>query len=609
MKKNLLFLLFILFLLKIAFAENSQELILSDTDDLFLTESPNKWYNWLMKKITVRESEEISEDLSPYMSYDYYVQFEGMIVRDIFINKIDIFHDTARDSSLKVIRQIAKLSNSIHINTQDFIIRNNILFQENDVINAYNFAESERLLRKNNFIYESAIIVLPDNKNVHNKDSLFADIYIYTQDIWSIRASVSYNTSSEKGNLELTDINFLGSGGKFLLNIKKNPSYKKRFKIDTEYSFEKLFDKFGQGDIYYYSDKDYINYGLGANQYFVQPWLKHLGGINFDWVRMRTNVIENDTLSYKVPIHYNQQDFWYAYTFSFTDNIETRNLYNHLIFANRIIKTNYSHYPENYKNFFKDNMLYLGNICLLRRRFYQDSYIFAFGKIEDIPVGLKIDLTSGTEIGKIRNRQYYGGSIIFSKYFESFGYSFLNLKSGSYIYNSSWENGILEISNQGISKLWDFNNYKTRTYHAIKFSRSLNPVTKEDLLSLNDKKGLRGFETDKLLGSKRLTLNIENNIFLPYTLLGFRIAFVNFADFGLLAMQKEKLFNQKLQQGYGFALRLKNEHLVFSTLQLTFAYYPTGSDYGISDFRFFREFGSFHQFDKMNYKKPDIYKF
>ncbi len=561
-----------------------------------------KWYNWALNKIIIKETEASNHDeTSRYFSYDYFAQYEGLKIRSISINKFDIFSNPQDSTNLTIQKRFLQAANYLHINTQNFIIQNNILFKVGDEIDAYYFAESERILRRNNFIYEVAIIVIPDSFNE------FADVYIYTKDVWSIRVKFKYNTANDSGNLELSDINFLGTGSKLLLDIKKKPEYKRNYKLDAEYNFEKLFDKFGHGAVYYYSETDIIHYGFGANQFFIQPWIRWLGGINFNWVRYRTNIIENDTLSFKVPIHYRQQDLWAAYTFSSKEVSSLPGTFNHYILSNRLILTKYTDYPDDYYQYFKENMFYLANFTFLRRSFYQNSYIFAFGKIEDIPVGLKIDLLAGSELKKIENKQYYGLSILISDYNEIFGYNLYNLRLGSYHSSEGWENGLLDFQSLSFSDLKYFFKIKYRNFYSFRMSQSLHPIKKEDLITINDKDGLRGFDA-KYYGSKRISFSIENDAFLPFSIFGFKTAFITFADHALLANKNQYITKQPLQQGYGFSLRFKNEQLVFSTLQLTFAYYPKGTYHNVSDFRFYSEYDTFYQFNKMNYKKPEIFK-
>ena len=92
--------------------------------------------------------------------------------------------------------------------------------------------------------------------------------------------------------------------------------------------------------------------------------------------------------------------------------------------------------------------------------------------------------------------------------------------------------------------------------------------------NINDQGGLRGFSESYLTGNKKLVFNYEADIFVPLKLLGFQLAVIIFADFGLISSSKSSLFASTLYQGYGFGFRIRNEHFIFPPFQLMFGFYP-----------------------------------
>lgn len=64
-----------------------------------------------------------------------------------------------------------------------------------------------------------------------------------------------------------------------------------------------------------------------------------------------------------------------------------------------------------------------------------------------------------------------------------------------------------------------------------------------------------------------MVLNTETVFFTPYQPLGFRIALFGFADFGLLG-RDANIFKNNFYTTFGLGVRLRNERLVFSTIQL-----------------------------------------
>ena len=72
---------------------------------------------------------------------------------------------------------------------------------------------------------------------------------------------------------------------------------------------------------------------------------------------------------------------------------------------------------------------------------------------------------------------------------------------------------------------------------------------------------------EDLVGTNRMVLNTETVFFTPYQPLGFRIALFGFADFGLLG-RDANIFKNNFYTTFGLGVRLRNERLVFSTIQL-----------------------------------------
>ncbi|MDE5695520.1 MAG: hypothetical protein K2H77_06075, partial [Alistipes sp.] len=65
----------------------------------------------------------------------------------------------------------------------------------------------------------------------------------------------------------------------------------------------------------------------------------------------------------------------------------------------------------------------------------------------------------------------------------------------------------------------------------------------------------------------RAVLNTETVFFTPWQPLGFRIAFFGFADFGLIGYSPNA-FRNDFFASLGGGVRIKNERLIFSTIQI-----------------------------------------
>jgi len=579
----------------------SIKLLLSDNT---ITDNPHKEKNikGMVRGLYVgfinrfKNTEKNSASNSTQTRHEYFQAYEGKTIRNIYIQNVDVF-TVSEKSFLNIESTVQKLGNKLHLDTVEYYIRMELLFKAGDKVNPQRLIETERILREDRHIHSVNIVV----ENMPEDDEV--DVYVNVRDVWSIKVAASVNLQEKKGNISLSDINFLGSSSEMFLNVKKNQEFKHGYNLDASYRYEKFYNYLSYADVYYYGNLNDTKYGFGANQNFETAYNRHLYGVNSQWVNRYTRNVENDTLATPYKIDYNKYNAWYGYAIPFSDNYAQRGLFNHLILGGNVINTNY------YNTAGIDNTFFLGSVTLLRRQFYQDSHLFAFGRTEDIPIGLKMDLTIGSEIGKNNYGQYYGGSFAFSNYNDSFGYHLFDIKAGGFLHEGSWRRGVFQASTQGITKLREFNGFLWRHYHSIKYSQSINPVIEEDLLTLNSSEDILGYNLPNHYGVKRLVLNIDNNLFLPYTFYNFKTILVGFIDLGYLANKNEELFNTTLQSGFGLALRIRNEHITFATIQLVAAYYPKGSTHGISNYRYFREPDTAHPYHQMYYARPGFYGF
>ena len=100
---------------------------------------------------------------------------------------------------------LRKFENKIHIESRRRTILNYVLIKRNDSLDILLLKESERLLRSTGFIRDVRMELRAVSGT---RDSV--DIYIYSQDYWSIRPDIVASTSRVK--YSVNDRNFLGFG-------------------------------------------------------------------------------------------------------------------------------------------------------------------------------------------------------------------------------------------------------------------------------------------------------------------------------------------------------------------------------------------------------------
>lgn len=555
------------------------------------------FFSKLIRNILVTEDEETKSD--PSSAEKINRKYTGRIIRNIDINVLDVFGTSVDHPLDTATNWLQKAGNAVHISTKAWLIRDKLLFYPGARLYPFDLQESERILRQNPYIYDARIIA---RRIKGDKDSI--DVVVFVQDIWSITGGASYRPGSKAGSLSFKDSNFLGFGNEFTGGIKFDDDLHKGWDWDGSYSFNNIDRTYLTARVYYQAEKDIKQYGFGVNRDFFSPVIRWAGGLSFDWQQNRQSLLQ-DTLRITSNLRFNQQDYWLGYAFDlkpFDPNTVNQNRFN---IAFRITRTNYDQRPDyDTFNLFQNNTFYLGRLGFSLKSYYQDRYIFGLGKTEDIPVGTIAELLIGIEKGQYADRPYLGFKSGHSLYSDHLGYLYGGFQIGAFKYNDNFINGTTVLEFLYFSKLLPIGHWQWRHYLGSRYSHSHDPVAQQEILDLNNENGLRGFNDNFLRGNKKLTLNYETNYFVPLKFLGFKLAFITFADFALLSPTNNSLLNSKLYSGYGIGLRIRNEHLIFPTFQLMIGYYPNVPQPGGERINVFKQTSMFYHFNQFQFSRP-----
>ena len=91
--------------------------------------------------------------------------------------------------------------------------------------------------------------------------------------------------------------------------------------------------------------------------------------------------------------------------------------------------------------------------------------------------------------------------------------------------------------------------------------------------------GFSGFRNDSIKGTQRFYVGLESVFFSPSDLMGFRFAFYGFSDLGYLFESDEYIREGFQLLSVGIGVRIRNDNLLFNTLQIRFAFYPVKPDF------------------------------
>jgi len=313
----------------------------------------------------------------------------------------------------------------------------------------------------------------------------------------------------------------------------------------------------------------------------------------------------NDSLISVQPLRFIQGDAWLGYGLNLSGKNSTYKG-TRLILSGRLIKSQYYEapvLPDTIRTPYYSNDLFLSSIGFISRRFYKDNYIFRLGRTEDIPEGQFLSFTWGAENSAQGIRPYFGLTGAWSRFDKKFGFIYGRVGVGGYRESYGWTQGVVGAQTLYFSPLMEIDSWKCRQFIGGRYTRGLNTLY-GSYVSISHDQGLRGFRSGSLKGLERLVINYEANFYPPLNLLGFRFAFVLFADLGWITVSDNLIDKDNFYPGFGAGLRFRNEHLIFSTVQLMLGYYPNGPALGEEDFRLFETKKFFYNYYNFQFSRP-----
>ena len=575
-------------------------------DSLQLKASGSRWTREL-HNIVIRppKSGPVTDTLQTSASILPFLPYNGKIIREVKIQKLDPFGPSIFDTARYTLSNIENLGNNIHVLTKEYVLYNYILFERGDAVNPSIIADNERIIRKLPFIEDARIYI----QEVPGEEDM-VDILVVTKDNFSIGMGGEMRDINE-GKVEFFEKNLLGQGHQLHWLIHwdgdKNPKVTHEF----FHIINNIAGTFINSKLRHAKIHETRTIEAELERPFNTPNMKYAGAFSFEKTSTEKNIKYNDTVTELTPIKYNLVDGWIGRSIALTSReIFTKNRIN-LVIASRYVKQQLFQRPREVTEvtFYKyHNRSYLiSSLSLTQQRFYRSNLIYSFGRTEDIPHGLLINFTAGPEFNEFGNRIYLGSSISRGGLVGNLGYLYSKLEFGGFLDEVDHINqGAFNTNLNYFSNLYIINRFRVRHFLNLQYTRGVNRYL-DEFITINDRYGIRGFKDEQVTGVQKFTANYEAVSFSPYYFFGFRFAFFGFIDFGLISFE-EQLLKSKLHSGYGFGIRIKNERLVFETIQIRLGYYPTITDI---NFPFLVDFSGEKKLNPSDFfvTKPDLIRF
>ncbi len=503
-----------------------------------------------------------------------FLKTEGKIVRNIHIITDDPFGYHIQDTSIVPKSFLVKSANKLHIKTRTEIIENQLLFKKNEPFDSLLVKESERLIRSNKYVHEVLFYTLSTSEKA---DSV--DVYIRTWDVWSLVPAYKRTTSTI--NAGLSDINFLGLGHHFQAEKQwYRPTKEQVTRIG--YFVPNIGNTYISSNLQYsYSGENDLVKSIGFERHFDSPVLKWAGGIFLGQIFTTQSYFRNDTTRF-LSAQSNIQDYWGARAWQLYkgNSVEARST--NLILSGRLLRTGYPRRPAEAQteNILNNENIYFTGIGITSRKYVKDTYIFNFGKVEDIPLGRAFGLTMGID-SRQTNRWYLGLKTAWGNYYP-FGYLSTHLEYGTFIRSTGLQQEVFTARINYYTPLFNLGNWKIRQFVKPTLILGKNRLF-SDNLSFSDE--MKGFEGLIYPATHLVVLNLQTQSYAPWNFIGFRFGPYIYTTFGMLGNKSTIFTTSRLYSILGLGIMIKNDFLMFSTFQISLSYYPTIPGTGSNIFR------------------------
>ncbi|MBQ0737818.1 hypothetical protein J9332_26180, partial [Aquimarina celericrescens] len=324
-----------------------------------------------------------------------FAEHQGKIIRKIRITTYDPFGYSEKDTTVKPSRRIDNLGNALHAKTTPFTIRGLILLEENTPLDSLIVLESERLLRRRNFVRRT--LIRPEEIS---KTSDSIDLHIYVLDSWSL--GVDGDISANDGEIRLTEYNFFGLGHQYIAGYKQDFENTDRQGFTLGYRAQNLYNSYINAEIYrdVNIDQSYRNLAR-INRTFYSPYTRWAGEVSAERRQYYENFYDQNLDSIlRKPLKTNTFNVWGGYAIPIQKKTEKGDLPTNLIIAARFAQREFLEKPDEKVDsvaFFSNQNIKLGSIGIRQVNYVRDRYIFRNGDIEDIGVGHSYFIHSGVQ--------------------------------------------------------------------------------------------------------------------------------------------------------------------------------------------------------------------
>jgi hypothetical protein len=526
-----------------------------------------------------KELQRVDEAFRPY---------RNRIIRNITIKSLE-FGVSIGDTNRVLNNWLTRLANNLHWQTKEKEIKENLFFKQYDKLSPFILGDNERYLRDLPYLQNARIKVQPVRGS---RDSV--DIIVLTKDVISIGGEVHMHNTT-KASFTIKEDNFYGRGDRLQLQMLYDKERFQKLGYGFEYIRRNIKGTFIDGALGYL-DFDHAFSSEKAEErtayiriskQLVHPYKRWTYGLDARSSATRNMYTADSFYNANYKYKVSTIDAWGALNTS-AGKVAGKNEENRLRtavsarFFNQYFYDKPLRYEQKYYYRYADITAILGAVSLFRQNFYKVQYLYGFGRPEDVPHGVDATLTLGYTIKDARRRPYM--SFNFERFYFTYSGNYFDytLQAESFFHKRSLEDANLVGRMNFISHTNHiFNRWKQRTFINAELVTQWNALLNEPVYP-HKRYGVMDIDHEMVGGNVRANLNVESAFYSPWSVLYFRMAPFVFGDASLFRYKNNPSTEVKMYYAIGGGLRIRNESLIFGTMELKAWYFPKKNFYNES---------------------------
>ncbi|TRZ75347.1 MAG: hypothetical protein D4R94_06905 [Chitinophagaceae bacterium] len=522
---------------------------------------------------------------STFINLNKYVQqvakYEGKRIRSIQIEQKHFGTSVTNANNIKK-DALTKFADKLHNKNSENTIRKNLLIHEQEILDPLVIAYNEKWLRDLPYLQDARIL-----SSLSTLDTNEVDIYIITKDIFPFGGSFNIrNADSYNATFSTENANDGGNAFSLSHNFDKNREINTGWGFDyTSRNVKGSFTDITLGAKSFApniadGELSESTFYINGNRPLLTPNSKWTWGFDFNKANNKnvflskwSDSLFNSTYNYNLKYF----DAWIGYQlFSKQYSLKANN--SHYFVQMRYFENLFQQRPTDYlaqidKNY-QNIQAYLSSFTLFKQKIIRTQYLYGFGRNEDLPTGKSAVITAGTYSRERNALPYLGIQLESYKLLKNENFRHTILSAGS-----SYDDGQLQdlrfiVSLEQINKLrYLESGFKYRSIINVSFTETLKNKFNEALL-ISSSYGIPQLNNERIYGGSRITANWESVWYNSKSFFGFRTSPFAFGNITYLRTVGQPIGDGDIYSSLGSGMRLRNENLIFGTIELKAFYFP-----------------------------------